>query len=293
MILHTFCPLCKSADFSGYAIDTKRKGPHISRVKCENCGIVFANPMADQAELGEYYNKYYEKDHFESIDYKELILGHFERIGKLNHEEILKEARFLKKLESEMKFLDVGCGLGLGLAYANRIGCELYATEYDSGALDFVRGHFPVNTFQGDIQEANYPDNFFDFIRISHVIEHVLDPRAYIIEMKRVLKPGGVLAIGTPDISSWLYTIHRWVYFLRFRVPDVIDGLEHTFIFPKTRLKSLCDEEGLDVLDHYTHNYGEKISRLLTYKMPIHKKFNRLIQNAFHVNQWIVCTKMN
>jgi ubiquinone/menaquinone biosynthesis C-methylase UbiE len=293
MILHTFCPLCKSENLSSYALDTKRKGPHISRVKCENCGIVFANPMADQEELAQYYNKYYEKDHYESVGYKALILDHFERIKRLEPNEILKEARFLNKLEDGMKFLDVGCGLGLGLAYAHKVGCELYATEYDSGALEFVQEHFPVNTFQGDIQGAKYPDNFFDFIHISHVIEHVLDPRAYIQEMKRILKPGGILAIGTPDISSWLYTIHRWVNFLRFRVPDVIDGLEHTFIFPKTRLKSLCKEEGLEVLDHYTHNYGEKISRLLTYKMPVYKKVNRLIQNAFHVNQWIICQKMN
>lgn len=291
MILHTFCPLCQSANLSGYAMDTRRKGPHISRVKCESCGIVFANPMAEQDELVQYYTKYYERDHYESIGYKQLILGHFKRIATLSYDGIIKEARFLNKLEGGMKFLDVGCGLGLGLAYAHQIGCDLYATEYDTGALDFVREHFPVKTFQGDIQEANYPNDFFDFIHISHVIEHVLDPRAYIQEMRRILKPGGILAIGTPDISSWLYSIHRWVNFLRFRVPDVIDGLEHTFIFPKTRLKSLCEEEDLDVLDHYTHNFGEKISRLLTYKIPIHKKANRLIQNAFHVNQWIVSRK--
>lgn len=291
MILHTFCPLCQSTDISGFAMDTRRKGPHISRVKCDNCGIVFANPMADQDELGQYYNKYYEKDHYEAIGYKDQILGHFERIKTLNSDELIKEARFLDKLEGRMKFLDVGCGLGLGLAYAYQMGCELYATEYDLGALEFVQTHFPVKTFQGDIQKANYPAEFFDFIHISHVIEHVLDPRAYIQEMRRILKPGGILAIGTPDISSWLYTLHRWINFLKFRIPDVIDGLEHTFIFSKSRLRSLCEEEQLSVEDHYTHNFGEKISRLLTYKMPIHKKMNRLIQNGFHVNQWVICRK--
>lgn len=291
MILHTHCPLCQSKDLSGFAMDTRRKGPHISRVKCEACEIVFANPMADQEELGQYYTKYYEKEHYESFGYKELILGHFERIRKLEPNEIRKEARFLNKLENGMKFLDVGCGLGLGLAYAHRIGCELFATEYDSGALDFVKIHFPVKTFQGDIQGANYPDNFFDFIHISHVIEHVLDPRAYILEMKRILKPGGFLAIGTPNMSSRLYTFHRWVNFMRFKVPDVIDGLEHTFVFPKSRLRSLCEEEGLLVKEHFTHNLGEKMSRLIRYDMPIHKKLNRLIQNAFQVNQWAICEK--
>lgn len=293
MILHTTCPLCNSIHLSGFAMDTKRKGPHISRVKCDSCKLVFANPMADEKELEEYYNHYYEKDHYEAVDYKSLILSHFSRIQLLNHDAIKTEARYLYELKKETKFLDVGCGLGLGLAYAKQFDCQLYATEFDQGALDFVAEHFDVETFKGDVWSANFQDDFFDFIHISHVIEHVLDPKAYLKEMKRILKPGGILAIGTPDISSWLYTIHRWVNFLRFRIPDVIDGMEHTYIFPKSRLRSLCEEEGLIIADHYTHNLGEKFSRLLKYNMPIHKKVNRLIQNAFHVNQWITCKKRN
>lgn len=291
MILHHSCPLCASKNLSGFAIDTHRKGPHISRVKCEQCGVVFANPMADAAELTAYYQSYYEKDRYEAMAFKDLILGHIQRIKTLDEEAIKKETRYLKNLQSGSKFLDVGCGLGMGLAYANQLNCELYATEYDTGALEFVQQQFPVKTHQGDLSSAQYPNAFFDFIHISHVIEHVLDPRGYVQEMKRILKPGGMLAIGTPNMSSKLYQWHRWANLLRLRVPDVIDGLEHTFIFPKTRLKSLCEEEGMRTVDHYTHNLGEKFSRLMSYKMPLSKKVNRLIQNAFHVNQWIVCQK--
>jgi 2-polyprenyl-3-methyl-5-hydroxy-6-metoxy-1,4-benzoquinol methylase len=154
-----------------------------------------------------------------------------------------------------------------------------------------VKNHFQVETFQGDVWAANYPDDFFDFIHISHVIEHVLDPRAYVKEMKRIVKPGGYIAIGTPNMSSKLYQFHRWASFLRFQVPDVVDGLEHTFIFPQSVLRSLCQEEGLEVMDHYTHGLGEKLGRLLRYQMPLSKKINRLVQNFFQVNQWIVCRK--
>jgi len=74
-------------------------------------------------------------------------------------------------------------------------------------------------------------------------------------------------------------------------VPDVIDGLKHTFIFSKKLLRKLCEEHGLEVSDHFTHNLGDKFSNLISYKMPLKKKLNRLIQNAFQVNQWIVCIK--
>lgn len=140
-------------------------------------------------------------------------------------------------------------------------------------------------------EEAIYPENYFDFIHISHVIEHVLDPKAYILEMKRIVKPGGFIAIGTPNITSSLYKFHRWISLLQLRVPDVIDGLEHTFIFPKKLLGNLCEQHGLEIVAHFTHNLGEKFSNLVGYKMPIKKKLNRLIQNAFQVNQWIICQK--
>lgn len=291
MILYRNCPICGSESLKGFAIDTQRKGPHISRVQCLECKLVFANPMADSKELANYYTNYYEKDHYEAVDYKNLILNHFHRIAGLKEGEIKKEARFLNNLERGSKFLDVGCGLGLGLAYANQFHCELYATEFDTGALEFVKEHFSVDTFQGDIWEAKYPDNYFDFIHISHVIEHVLDPKAYISEMKRILKPGGHLAIGTPNMSSNLYRLHRWSKLFRMNIPDVIDGLEHTFIFPKKLLRILCEEQGLETIDHYTHNFGEKFSNLISYKMPLKKKLNRLVQNAFQVNQWIICKK--
>lgn len=291
MILYRNCPICGSNSLKGYAIDTYRKGPHISRVQCLNCELVFANPMADSQELADYYTNYYDKDHYEAFDYKNLIMSHFQRIAGLREEEIKKEAKFLTRLESGAKFLDVGCGLGLGLAYANQLKCELYATEFDTGALEFVKSNFPVETFQGDIWEAKYSDSFFDFIHISHVIEHVLDPKAYIAEMKRIVKPGGFIAIGTPNMSSNLYRFHRWSKMIKMNVPDVIDGLEHTFIFPKKLLRNICEEQELKIDDHYTHNLGEKFSNLVRYKMPVSKKLNRLIQNVFQVNQWLICKK--
>ena len=291
MIFHQHCPLCKSSELSGYAIDTKRRGPHFSRVRCERCSLIFANPMADAQELENYYNQYYEKEYYDAVDFRQSMLAHFSRIKALSHSEVAKEAKYLTKLQEGSRFLDIGCGLGIGLAYARQLNCELYATEFDSGALEFVGEQFEVKSFQGDIWNAAYPDEFFDFIHISHVIEHVMDPRAYIQEMRRILKPGGHLAIGTPNMASNLYRFHRWSKLMTLKVPDIIDGVEHTFIFPEKLLAEVCLEEGLKIEDHYTHGLGEKIGNLLRYKMPLKKKLNRLVQNFFQVNQWIVCKK--
>mgnify|MGYP005811217769 CR=1 FL=1 len=291
MIIHRACPICQSKNIVGDAIDLYRKGPHISRARCRDCGLVFANPMAEQSDLEQYYNNYYEKEIFDDTDYKNLIKSEIEKIGKLDPSEIKKKALYFSTYQHNGKFLDVGCGLGLGLAYANRLGFELYATEYDQGAIEFVEGKFPVKVFRGDLASANFPDAYFDFVHISHVIEHVLDPKAYLGEMHRVLKPGGTLAIGTPDMSSLLYKGYKWMKHLSLRVPLVIDGLEHTYIFPKALLAALAQEQGFDVKLHYSHGLGEKMGNLFRYKMPLNQKLSRLIQNIFKINQWMVGVK--
>lgn len=291
MIIHKICPICSSPNIVGDSIDLYRKGPHISRARCKDCGIVFANPMADSEDLEKYYNDYYEKDLYESIDYKSVVSSEIQAIGKLSKEEIFRKAPYFSIYQTEGKFLDVGCGLGLGLAYAKQLGFELFATEFDQGAIDFVKEKFPVEVYKGDLSSAKFPDNYFDFIHISHVIEHVLDPKEYFAEMYRILKPGGTLAVGTPNSASLLYKSYKWLNHLRFRVPLVIDGLEHTFIFPKKLLAEVAENHGFKVKMHYTHGLGEKYKNLIGYKMPLNKKLNRLIQNFFNINQWLVCIK--
>lgn len=291
MLLHRKCPLCDSTNLKGYAIDCSRRGPHISRVKCINCKVVFANPMANAEELTNYYQNYYDASIFDSLQFKGYITDKIKQIRSYTRADVDREASYISKYKTSGRFLDVGCGLGLGLAFANQLGFELYATEFDEGAINFVKEHFEVNVFHGELLHAGYPDDHFDMIHISHVIEHVSDPIAYIKEMHRILKKGGVLYIATPDIDSNLYRWYRAFNLLKLSVPKVIDGLEHTFIFPKITLRKLCEQQGFKTLNHRGISIMEKLSNLRRYKMPLKKKLARYLQNFFKVNQWLVCEK--
>lgn len=48
-----------------------------------------------------------------------------------------------------------------------------------------------LDVFAGDLIEANLPDNFFDVVRLWHVLKHTRDPQQVLIEAKRILRPGG------------------------------------------------------------------------------------------------------
>lgn len=291
MILYQHCPLCNSENLEGYAVDSIRKGPHNSRVRCANCHIVFANPSANFDELNEFYRDYYDKGNFGLLNYKQRTVDEIRRISDYTEAQLKKEASYISNYKTSGNFLDIGCGLGAGLIYARRFGFNLFGTELDPDAISFVNEHFDATVFHGDLLSAKYPNCFFDYVFFNHVIEHVLDPNAYIAEIFRILKPGGFLYVGTPDISAPFYRMYRAFRFATFRVPQIIDGIEHTFLFNKETLTNICTKNGLSVVRHRNLAVGDSLSNIWKSDMSLKKKVSRYVQTKFNVNQELICVK--
>jgi SAM-dependent methyltransferase len=74
------------------------------------------------------------------------------------------------------------------------------AKQYVSGDLASGRGDRVIN-----IEAIDFPDDSFDCVVCSHVLEHVDDRRA-LAEMRRVVKPGGMALIMLPVIEGWART---------------------------------------------------------------------------------------
>ncbi|HJV20857.1 MAG TPA: hypothetical protein VJ552_13320 [Sediminibacterium sp.] len=92
MIFYKKCPVCGSTNLLGYAIDCLRNGPHMSRVKCGNCDIVFANPMADAKDLEVFYTNYFHKGNFGLLDYTGHTLKLKEEINAYDYSTLTKKA---------------------------------------------------------------------------------------------------------------------------------------------------------------------------------------------------------
>jgi len=97
------------------------------------------------------------------------------------------------------KILDIGCGLGWLLS-ALPDGWEKHGIELSKTAAEFAQKYGKI--FQGPLSKSTYPDNYFDVIFMHHVIEHMDKPEEEIKNIKRILKPGGILILGTPDFDS-------------------------------------------------------------------------------------------
>jgi 2-polyprenyl-3-methyl-5-hydroxy-6-metoxy-1,4-benzoquinol methylase len=99
------------------------------------------------------------------------------------------------------RLLDIGCGDGTMLEQAMSLGWSAEGVDFDSKAVDNARNK-GLEVHLGAVEELNLPDDSFDLILMSHLIEHVHDPIGLLRECRRLLAPGGKLIVATPNAES-------------------------------------------------------------------------------------------
>lgn len=120
----------------------------------------------------------------------------------------------LPHLRAGMNLLDCGCGPGsITLGFATILGSgrvigidrEPHQLERAS-ALAVARSVRNINFAAGNIYDLPFPDSTFDAVFAHHVLEHLRQPIRALREMRRVLKPGGVIGVRDPDfgIATWV-----------------------------------------------------------------------------------------
>ena len=119
-------------------------------------------------------------------------------------------AYLLDSLKPDMKILDVGCGPGTITAdlaaivhKGQVIGLE-HAPDVLKQAQNTAdqRGLTNVQFTVGDVHSLEYPDNTFDVVHAHQVLQHLGDPIQALREMRRVTKPGGIVAVRDGDYSA-------------------------------------------------------------------------------------------
>jgi SAM-dependent methyltransferase len=138
------------------------------------------------------------------------------------------------------KVLDVGCGSGQLLAQLQRLGWDVTGIEPDPRSAAAAARLLGRPVLVGGIGEVDLPDNHFDAIVLSHVIEHLVDPLAALGHCARALKPGGRIVITTPNTNSFGRRIFKrdWLHW---------DVPRHIFIYDANSLRALAEKAGLRV----------------------------------------------
>ena len=205
------CGVCGSATES---FGTKRGNwrPKVYRFrKCLFCAFIYVeNPCVDFENL--YSAKYYAGQGADSfVDYiNELVPP-----KTIRYEEwagIAKIIGTVKRLDSNLRWLDYGCGTG-GLVRYLRSGNLADAEGYDQADIPGARDSSSI-PIVGD-EHLRDRAGYYDVITAIEVFEHLVDPAATIRQLSSLLRPGGILFYTTGNCSkfqknfltSWRYVI--------------------------------------------------------------------------------------
>lgn len=217
--------------------------------RCGACGFIFLNPTPDAATLARYYpGDYYSYQTDgqpapakQSGSRAAFYLRHPIRAANaLVYSKILGQNRDLP-VRPGLRFLDVGCGDGAYLKSRLREGCECYGVDIGGEALDRLKASHPqIRTHCGDLWEAKWPAEFFDIVNVCHVLEHVPDPDRLLAEIRRILKPGGLLKVQLPNADSATRLLFGR-FWQGYEVP------RHLWVFAPGNLTALFERNGLKV----------------------------------------------
>jgi SAM-dependent methyltransferase len=229
---HIPCALCETNETEPvYTVSA------LKIVRCLKCGLVYTNPRLPDDERARLYSEDYFRNQscpdvpsFDYIQNKELFYADAER-----------RLKGIMKFKHSGKILEIGCATGGFLDVARKYKWEPYGVEISPWASDYARNKLGLNVITGTLEDASFPDKYFDVIAMYHVLEHLPAPRQSIQKAARLLKQDGLLAITVPDIDSGNARRMKesWVNL----VPKI-----HLYHFSKESLSKLLSENGFGII---------------------------------------------
>jgi len=190
-------------------------------------------PQPDPENLGTYYES---DDYISHTDGKRSI---FEKLYHTVKQKALRDKiNLIQQFQPEKgKILDIGAGTGDFLVIAAKNGWKTVGLEPSAKAkaiaqskgVDFVQAL------------SEMQDQSVDVITMWHVLEHVPDVEAQITELKRIVKPDGVIIIAVPNFKSYdaQYYGKHWAAY---------DVPRHLWHFSKTAIKMLFEKQQMELI---------------------------------------------
>ena len=239
-------------DLGDFVASTDRYDAYGRIVRCNRCRLVYTNPRPRADTIAEGYRKAVDPDYARE-DSSRSINAHL-------------SLHTLKRFAHSGRLLDVGCATGYFLNAA-RLDFETQGIELSEWAAKYARERLRLDVVNAGLDDAPLPSAHFDVVALNDVIEHFTDPRAALVRIHGLLKPGGLLYLVTPDIDSLSARLMRGRWW----------GLRpaHVYYFSPATLGALLRETGFEVelVKSYGRifTWGYWLSRLKNYPAPIYR----------------------
>jgi SAM-dependent methyltransferase len=178
------CPLCCGAHHVRVAVSASAR-----LVRCRACGLLYSDPLPAERV----------RTHYEDVYAHDALSEHIDRRRRALFAGFLQQVRPF----GDRRLLDVGCGSGEFLVLAREHGWQTQGIEISSQGAALARRRGLV--VHGDPGEL--PDGRFDAVTLWNVIDFFLRPLEQMREVHRLLVPGGLVFLRTPNavfqLAAW------------------------------------------------------------------------------------------
>lgn len=238
------CPVCHSAPLLATS----------KALACSACGrnfpveggvpVLVADPAAHEAAMAE--ARAVNPDWYREEQPPETVSPwrHHLKKRRLYVSDCIRRELQRRGRERAARLLDLGSGDGTNLVWLSEFAESLYGSDYNAIRLARARARTPGATlFLGDILDYPVVDGFFDVVFFNHVIEHIRDDEAALATAYRILAPGGLLVLGTPNEGSW------WWQLAYKRAPEIRKMTDHVHFYTAETIGRKMERAGFRVLE--------------------------------------------
>ena len=144
------------------------------------------------------------------------------------------------------KVLDAGCGDGINLLGLNNIArkrswdISIYGSDYNPIRLERA-AHFSFvkETVESSLDDIPYADDWFDVVLCNHVIEHIPQDKKVLLELKRIIRPGGLFILGVPNEGCALAQLRNHII-----QPSLLKSTDHVNFYTEKSISNLLINSG-------------------------------------------------
>jgi SAM-dependent methyltransferase len=205
------CKICEgSSNVIGEKLGRFARRPFVLR-RCQSCQFAFVEePWLDYAAI-------YDSAYYEGRGADPLVDYHFElsepqrTIRRYEWAGIVEVVSRLTTLDKNTRWLDFGCGNGGLVRYAKaKVGCA--SMGFEEGAIAPVARAAGIEFIEQP--ELHSLEGSFDVVTAIEVLEHVVEPLETLGQIRRLLRPGGVLFYTTGNAQPYQHKLLTWQYFI-------------------------------------------------------------------------------
>jgi 2-polyprenyl-3-methyl-5-hydroxy-6-metoxy-1,4-benzoquinol methylase len=212
---------------------------------CDVCDFRQVRPRLRREQL----DLLYPSEYFDARS--DIGFGDYAAQAQRNERAAYLLARDMRRLGVTGPVLEVGCALGFLIDALRRFGgVEVRGVDVSSFAAYFARERYGLDVVCGTLEEAAFPDGAFGAVIAKDLLEHVTAPRAFLTEAARVMQPGALLWLVTPNGEANLRPLEAISAEAARAGADALPVLTqgHLSFFSPAQLARLFDQTGFEVV---------------------------------------------